>query len=284
MYDLNEIIKKTSETVVKAGSTFREDKINAYKRAIASESNLQAKWVMENILENAVVAEQRKSPLCDDTGIPHVFLEIGEKRIITGEMFEAIYEGIRDGLRKLPGRPMAVMGNDEERISQSEGLSSDPGDLEAAPLLVKYVKEDILRLHIIMQGGGPAIRGKTFRVFHKHKVSNVLDEIVEWSIESTEKLGCTPCTLAIGIGRSHFEAASMMLEAQVYGNYAIQNDMEKEITNRVNQRKIGALGLKGDTTVLATFMKVGPQRASGVRIVSMRPCCCFEPRIASVDL
>lgn len=241
MYDLNEIIKKTSETVVKAGSTFREDKINAYKRAIASESNLQAKWVMENILENAVVAEQRKSPLCDDTGIPHVFLEIGEKRIITGEMFEAIYEGIRDGLRKLPGRPMAVMGNDEERISQSEGLSSDPGDLEAAPLLVKYVKEDILRLHIIMQGGGPAIRGKTFRVFHKHKVSNVLDEIVEWSIESTEKLGCTPCTLAIGIGRSHFEAASMMLEAQVYGNYAIQNDMEKEITNRVNQRKIGAL-------------------------------------------
>ena len=51
MYDLNEIIKKTSETVVKAGSTFREDKINAYKRAIASESNLQAKWVMENILE-----------------------------------------------------------------------------------------------------------------------------------------------------------------------------------------------------------------------------------------
>ena len=60
--------------------------------------------------------------------------------------------------------------------------------------------------------------------------------------------------------------------------------MEKEITDRVNAAGIGPLGLGGKTTVLATFMKVGPQRASGVRIVCMRPCCCFEPRIAAVEL
>lgn len=284
MEELKEIVRKTSETVVRAGSTFREDKIRAYQQAIEKESNPQAKWVLENILENAMVAEKRKSPLCDDTGIPHIFLEIGKNKIISGEMIAAIYEGIRDGLRNLPGRPMAVLGNDQERISQKKGLSTDPGDLAPGPLLIKYVEEDILRLHIIMQGGGPAIRGKTYRVFHKHDVSNVLNEIVDWASEATEKLGCTPCTLAIGVGRSHYEAASMMMEAQVYGTYDIQNEMEKEITNRVNQRKIGALGLKGDITVLATFMKVGPQRASGVRIVSLRPCCCFEPRIASIDL
>lgn len=284
MEDLREIVRKTSETVVIAGSTFREDKIRAYRQAIKTESNPQTKWVMENILENAMVAEERKSPLCDDTGIPHVFLEIGKNKRISGEMIEAIYEGIRDGLRNLPGRPMAVLGNDQERISQRKGLSPDPGDLSAGPFLMKYVEEDVLRLHIIMQGGGPAIRGKTYRVFHKHDVSNVLNEIVEWASDATEKLGCTPCTLAIGVGRSHFEATSMMMEAQVYGTYDVQSDMEREITDRINQRKIGALGLKGDTTVLATFMKVGPQRASGVRIVSMRPCCCFEPRIASIDL
>lgn len=66
--------------------------------------------------------------------------------------------------------------------------------------------------------------------------------------------------------------------------YDEQNEMEREITRRVNEANIGPLGLRGDTSVIATFMKVGPQRASGVRIVCVRPACCFEPRIATVDL
>ncbi len=76
----------------------------------------------------------------------------------------------------------------------------------------------------------------------------------------------------------------MMLQAQVDGRYGVQNEMEKEITLRVNEADIGPLGLHGKTSVLATFMKVGPQRASGVRIVCVRPTCCFEPRIATVDI
>ena len=112
----------------------------------------------------------------------------------------------------------------------------------------------------------------------------MIDEIVSWATEAVAQLGCSPCTLAIGVGRSHFEAASMMLEAQVDGRYDVQSDMEREITRRVNEAGIGPLGLSGDTSVLATFMKVGPQRASGVRIVCMRPACCFEPRIATVEL
>ena len=75
-----------------------------------------------------------------------------------------------------------------------------------------------------------------------------------------------------------------MLEAQVDGRYDVQSEMEKEITRRVNAADIGPLGLHGDTSVLATFLKVGPQRASGVRIVCVRPTCCFEPRIATVEL
>lgn len=76
----------------------------------------------------------------------------------------------------------------------------------------------------------------------------------------------------------------MMLQAMAEGNYLIQSEYEKEITKRVNETGVGALGLGGNTTVLGTFLKVGPQRASGVRIVCLRPCCCFEPRKASVDL
>ncbi len=76
----------------------------------------------------------------------------------------------------------------------------------------------------------------------------------------------------------------MMLFAQVDGRYDKQSKMEQEITRRVNEADIGPLGLHGKTSVLATFVKVGPQRASGVRIVCVRPTCCFEPRIATVDL
>ena len=76
----------------------------------------------------------------------------------------------------------------------------------------------------------------------------------------------------------------MMLQAQTDGRYDVQSEMEAEITRRVNEANIGPLGLGGNTSVLATFLKVGPQRASGVRIVCLRPSCCFEPRIATVLL
>lgn len=285
MVEIDEnIVRKVSETLVKAGSTFLSDKKEAYERAIAKEINEQAKWTLETILKNAVVAERNASPLCDDTGIPHLLLEVGPNTAVTGNMLEAIKEGVRQGLRELPGRPMAVKGNDQERISQEIGMEEDPGALDAAPVLIRSRREEGAKLHILMFGGGPAIRGKTYRVFHKHSVKTVIDEIVEWATESTAMLGCTPCTLAVGVGRSHYEAASMMLQALVDGTYDNQNDMEKEITDRINENGVGPLGLGGKTTVLATFMKVGPQRASGVRIVCMRPCCCFEPRIASVEL
>ncbi|MBR2730854.1 MAG: fumarate hydratase [Clostridia bacterium] len=280
----DEIVARVSDTLVEAGSTFREDKKDAYRRAIAGERNEQAKWVLDTILANAEAAETNRSPLCDDTGIPHLLLEVGEDCAVTGRLLDAIRAGVAEGLRRLPGRPMGIMGDDHQRIDQSGGLDPDPAGVEPAPILLRRCKENVIRLHILMFGGGPAIRGKTYRVFHKHSTQVVLDEIVSWATESVAQLGCSPCTLAVGVGRSHFEAASLMLQAQADGRYDVQSAMEKEITDRVNAANIGPLGLHGDTSVLATFLKVGPQRASGVRIVCMRPACCFEPRIATVEL
>ena len=280
----SDIIGLVRDTLVKAGSTFREDKKEAYRQAIAAENHEKAKWVLQTILDNAEAAEANRSPLCDDTGIPHLLLEVGPDCAVTGRMLDEIKEGVRQGLRKLPGRPMGIMGDDSHRIDQSGGLNPDSAGVEPAPILLRRCEENVIRLHILMFGGGPAIRAKTYRVFHKHNTQVVLDEIVKWATESVAQLGCSPCTLAVGIGRSHFEAASMMLQAQADGRYDRQSDMETEITRRVNEANIGPLGLGGNTSVLATFLKVGPQRASGVRIVCVRPTCCFEPRIATVEL
>ena len=280
----NDIVSLVRDTLVEAGSSFRADKKAAYERAIAAETNDKAKWVLQTVLENAEAAEKNHSPLCDDTGIPHLVLELGPDCALTGRMLDEIREGVRQGLRKLPGRPMGIMGDDSHRIDQSGGLDPDPAGVEPAPILIRRCEENVIRLHILMFGGGPAIRAKTYRVFHKHNTQIVLDEIVNWAKEGVAQLGCSPCTLAVGIGRSHFEAASLMLQAQVDGRYDQQSEMEAEITRRVNEANIGPLGLGGNTSVIATFMKVGPQRASGVRIVCVRPTCCFEPRIATVEL
>ena len=279
-----EIVALVRDTLVDAGSTFRPDKKEAYRKAIRAERSERAKWVLEQVLANAEAAEESHSPLCDDTGIPHLVLEVGEDRAVTGRMLDAIREGVGEGLKKLPGRPMGIMGDDSHRIDQSGGLNPDPAGVEPAPILLRRCDENVIRLHIMMFGGGPAIRARTYRVFHRHNTQVVLDEIVNWATESVAQLGCSPCTLGVGVGRSHFEAAAMMLQALVDGRYDRQSDMEREITRRVNESNIGPLGLRGDTSVIATFMKVGPQRASGVRIVCVRPTCCFEPRIATVEL
>ena len=281
---MTNIKEKVADCLVRAGSTFREDQKEAYRKAIADETNAQSCWVMQQVLDNAIVAEERKSPLCDDTGIPHLFLEVGKNCSVSGKMMQEIKEGVKLGLRQLPGRPMAIMGDDDARIDQSGGLNPDSGALESSPILIKPVDEDVIRLTILMLGGGPAIRGVTQRIFHKHNVDVVIDEIVNRAKEGVSKLGCSPCVLAVGIGRSQFEATSMMMEAMAYGDFSKQTNFEKKITAKVNEANIGPLGLGGKYSVLATFAKVGPQRASGVRIVALRPCCCFEPRRARVEL
>lgn len=278
------IAQKVAQCLVTAGSTFREDQKEAYRRAIADEKLESACWVMRQVLDNALVAEERRSPLCDDTGIPHLFLEVGPNSHINGELLQQIQEGVAIGLRQLPGRPMAIKGDDYARIDQSGGLNEDSGALAPSPILIRPIQEDVLRLTILMLGGGPAIRGITQRVFHKHSVDVVIDEIVNRAIPAVSQLGCSPCTLAIGIGRSQFEATSLMIEAMAKGDFGIQSDFEQRITEKVNECQTGPLGLGGKHSVLATFAKIGPQRASGVRIVALRPCCCFEPRRASVEL
>ena len=280
---MENLVEKVAETLVKASSTFRPDQIKAYQEAIIKESNNHAKWVLQQILDNAGAANNTCGPLCDDTGIPHLFLEVGPNKVVTGSLLKNIRKGVELGLRRLPGRPMAIKGDDMCRIDQSGGLHTDPAAVALAPPLIKDIDEDVMRLTIMMLGGGPAIRGITHRVFHKHSVEAVVEEIVARAKEGVLKLGCSPCTLAVGIGRSQYEATAMMMEAMAKGEYGKQSDFERTITQRVNTANIGPLGLGGGTSVLATFAKIGPQRASGVRIVALRPCCCFEPRRATME-
>lgn len=289
-----DIIEDVSNTIIEASTNLSKDKYNALKKAISIEDNENALWTLNQILKNYKVANKIKFPLCDDTGIPHVIIEIGENREITGNLIAQINEGIKEGLNNLPARPMAVKGNDIERIEQSKGLYDNPGQMKAASFLIdsfsddstykRDISPDTLNIHFILEGGGPEIRAKTYRIYHKRSVVNVMDTAIGWLEESLKMLGCTPSVPAIGIGRTHYEAASLLLKSIVYGNLDFQNELEEYVTERLNKTNIGPLGFGGKTTVLGSFVNIGNQRASGVRIVSVRPSCFVEPRVATLHL
>ncbi|WP_400247112.1 fumarate hydratase [Methanobrevibacter smithii] len=289
-----DIIEDVSNTIIEASTNLSKDKYNALKKAISIEDNENALWTLNQILKNYKVANKVKFPLCDDTGIPHVIIEIGENREITGNLIAQINEGIKEGLNNLPARPMAVKGNDIERIEQSKGLYDNPGQMKAASFLIdsfsddstykRDISPDTLNIHFVLEGGGPEIRAKTYRVYHKRSVVNVMDTAIGWLEESLKMLGCTPSVPAIGIGRTHYEAASLLLKSIVYGNLDFQNELEEYVTERLNKTNIGPLGFGGKTTVLGSFVNIGNQRASGVRIVSVRHSCFVEPRVATLHL
>lgn len=270
--------------VIEASTTFRKDQMDAYKRAIKNEINENARWILELLIENAKIAKHENFPLCDDTGIPHVYIEVGDSIQLPKGFFSKIQSGIEAGLRELPGRPMAVCGNDIERIEQKKGLYDDPGRLLPAPFSVETVQDEGVRIHVLMLGGGPEIRSHTYKIFHRRDYRKVFDQVLIWLRSEVSMLGCTPCIPVVGIGRTHFEASSMMLKAMVHGDLNDQSELENSITKSLNKFDVGSLGIGGSVTALGSFIRVGPQRASGVRIVCLRPCCCVEPRRSSLYL
>ena len=292
-----DLIKKVENAVVDAGSLCSEDRLYAYNNALDLERKLgneNSVWALEQMMENFKVAKENSFPLCDDTGIPHVLIQVGSNREIPKGFFNDINQGIANGLKKLPGRPMAVKGNDIERIEQSKGLYEESSMMKPVSFLFEQkdqstygrnldLDEDKIRINILLEGGGPEIRAKTYRVFHKRDFNIVIGEAIDWLKESLPMLGCTPSIPSIGIGRTHFEANALMLRAMVHGNLNVQSDIEKHVSSELNSTKIGPLGLGGATTVLGSFVNIGNQRASGVRIVAVRPACFVEPRVSSFE-
>jgi fumarate hydratase subunit alpha len=279
-----DIKKKVANALIKASTTPTQDILDKYEKILETETNKNSKWIIELLLENARIAKKTKKPLCDDTGIPHILIETGKNTEIPLNLFQDIQLGIKKGLTQLPARPMAVKGDSIKRMEQKEGLYEDPSELEPAPIFIDTTSVDKIKIHILMLGGGPEIRAKTYGVFHKRNYKNITNEIINHLTTEIPSLGCTPSIPAIGIGRTHYEANTLLIKAMAKGLLNNQSDLENEITTFLNKTNIGPLNMGGKNTVLGTFIKIGPQRASGVRIVAIRPCCCVEPRRASITI
>ncbi len=280
----DDLIQGTANCLVVAGSSYTPDRLAAYARAIESEELPNSKWFLQILKENAEIAEVRRLPLCDDTGIPHVILRVGEECELPAGWLKAVEIGVAEGLKTLPGRPMAVRGDDVQRVEQSCGLYPESEALLPAPIRVMSVPGDKVEIAVLLLGGGPEIRARTRRIFHKRSMERVINEVISWLCEEAAALGCTPMIPAVGIGRTQVEASALMLEAMAFGTLDEQNEWEQKVTNAINETNVGPLGLGGKSTAMGCFMKVGPIRASGVRIACARPCCTMEPRVGRTVL
>ena len=89
----------TEQCLVTAGSSYTPDRLAAYGRAIEAEQGANAKWFLQLLKENAEIAQREKLPLCDDTGIPHVIIRLGEHCELPAGWLAAIRAGVSDGLR-----------------------------------------------------------------------------------------------------------------------------------------------------------------------------------------
>jgi fumarate hydratase subunit alpha len=277
------VVRGVAQAVIQASSVCRSDLLKAYEEARKREDDGVAAWVCSMLSDNAAAAEAHTCALCDDTGTPHVFVELGDNCALPAGWMQWILEGVRVGMATLPTRPMAVRGTEEQRIGQACGLYAEPERLAPGAFLVDSVCGSQLRVTVLMLGGGPELRAKTLRVFHQRSLETVLEEVAAWGAEMLPKLGCTPATLAVGIGRSHFEASSLVLRAMKEGTLSEQSRWERLLTDKMNALGVGPLGVGGRTTVFGAFIRIGLQRASGFRLVSVRPCCCVEPRRATAE-
>jgi len=147
-----------------------------------------------------------------------------------GGFFQDIKKGISEGLKELPGRPMAVKGNSIERIEQSKGLYESPEKLLSPSFVVDTMNDEGINIHVLMLGGGPEIRANTYKFSTKRDHRKVFNEVLTWLRSEITMLGCTPCIPSVGIGRTHFEASSLMLKAMAYGNLNIQSEIETNLT------------------------------------------------------
>jgi fumarate hydratase subunit alpha len=279
-----DLARGVKETVVRAATTFRPDQTAAFQRAVAQETNPQGRWVLEQILENASLARAGGTVLCDDSGVPHLYVEVGEMTVLDGVALDAIHRGVAEGLRAMPGRPMAVKGEPYARLEQSQGLYEDPGTLVPGPMILDRVPDGLLRITVLMQGGGPELRGRTGIIHQRRSTETFFGKVIEWATEEIGKLGCTPCVAAVGVGRSHVEAGMNVIRAMARGDLGRQDTWERRITEALNATGTGPLGLGADISALGTFICIGPLRASGFRSVSVRLGCCFEPRRATLHL
>ncbi|HHT9121336.1 MAG TPA: fumarate hydratase, partial [Candidatus Wunengus sp. YC63] len=237
-----------------ANFNLNEDVLDALRDSYEAEGSPVAKEVFAELLENAKIAHECQMPLCQDTGVAVVFVEIGEDiEIVGGRLYDAIHEGIREGYKK--GFLRKSMVKDPlNRINT--------GDNTPAIIHTEFTPDNYLKITFMAKGGGCENMSRLAMLTPADGREGVINFVVE-TVKIAKANPCPPIIVGVGIGGT-FDYATLLAKKSLLrplGTKHVDPDtanLENEMLERINNSGIGAQGLGGWITAMAVHVERHP--------------------------
>lgn len=252
--DINEITEKVRKLSIDINTRLGGDVTDALKKARESEKSAVGRQTLGYLLENIGIAGDESVPICQDTGLAVIFVEIGQDvHIAGGDLRDAINEGVRQGYRD---------GYLRKSVLDDPLLRKNTGDNTPAVIHFDIVSGDAVKIRMAAKGGG----SENSSAMRMMKPSDGVEGIKEFVLNTVKKAWANPCPpiiVGVGIG-GNFEAAPIMAKKALFRHVGDLNPaphlagLEMELLSGINALGIGPEGLGGTVTALAVHVEAAP--------------------------
>ena len=265
---VEEITKNIKEMCIEANHFLSPDMAEAMKCAEKNEEAPLGKQILEQLQENLKIAGEDMIPICQDTGMAVVFLEIGQDVHLEGGALEdAVNEGVRQGY---------VEGYLRKSVVGDPLIRENTKDNTPAVLHTIIVDGDQVKIKVAPKGFGSENMSRVFMLKPAEGIEGVKDAVLT-AVKDAGPNACPPMVVGVGIGGTFEKCALMAKEAltrEVGSHSEIEyvKELEEELLTKINSLGIGPGGLGGTTTALAVNINTYPTHIAGLP-VAVNICC-----------
>lgn len=257
----DKIREAVADLCIDAGLLLRDDVLSLLRKAYAQETNKRARGILWAIIRNASVAAKENLAICQDTGLPIVFLEIGQDIKISGDLTQAVNKGVESGYERGFFRKSVI----------KDPLYRGKSGFSPAIIHTDIVKGSKLKITVYPRGFG--CENKTQLKMFNPTAS--IEEIKKFIIETVRSAGpdaCPPYVIGVGIGGTADYALLLAKKALLNKITKPQNKLEEELLKEINKLNIGPMGLGGKTTALAVKIMTHPTHIAGLPVAVNISC------------
>jgi fumarate hydratase subunit alpha len=265
--------------LIEANYNIPADVLDALRAAAAREQSPLARRTLEQIVRNYEVAAVDRVPVCQDSGVTVVLLDVGQDvHWVGGALRDAVYDGIREGTRN--GYLRQSVTGDPTRLLKMAG-DQTPGIIH-----LELVPGDRVQLTVASKGFGGENMSALRMLVPADGVAGIREVVVD-TVDRAGANACPPLIVGVGVGGT-FEAAALLAKKAALRPVTVRHpradirDLELDLLNRINALGIGAQGLGGVVTALAVNVEVLPTHIAGLPVaVNLN---CHSTRRASITL
>jgi len=277
--DVASIQEAIARLLVEANYVIPPDILDALKAAVESEPSPLGRQTLEQLVRNYEVAAAERVPVCQDSGMAVVMLDIGQDvHLVGGSLTEAVHAGVREGTRAGYLRS-SVTGDPARRLKMA-------GDAAPAAIHIELVPGDRLRLRVASKGFGAENMSALRMLVPADGVQGISDFVVE-TVDRAGANACPPVIVGVGIGGT-FDGSALLAKRAVLRPIDRRHarpdlvELERELLQRVNGLGIGPQGFGGRTTALAVNIEVQPTHIAGLPVAVNLGC--HSTRRAEIEL